>query len=397
MKKSLVALTRSAMSRKRTALRSAELARGDALALGHLRHRLAVLVRAREEEDVLPALAHVPSEHVGRDRRVRVAQVGLCVDVVDRRRDVVGHRASMLLAAARESRSLSGADNTDQPLPVSGRSSAPTVARLPRTARAVPSGRPRQSAAATTPISAASQPTSTPRPSGWPPDGPESRARAWPPCGLLPPARRPPTQPASRSPHASPRRAERESTRAHDASPGVRRATTSTRRPLPQRRVHRGPLRSGRANARREAAVPCATDPAATGPVTPGRARRPPRPPAPQRRREPERRPATRRRLGCWRDHRPRLRAGDGRRERRQEVERVAVRVPLPGLANAEMEMRLIDRPPPGRSDRADRLAAFDPVPLAHRRRRQVQVRHVVGVVRAAHADGQPGAPAEPT
>ena len=65
-----------------------ELARGDALALGHLRDRLAVLVRAGEEEHVLAALAHVAGQHVGGDRRVRVAEVGLRVHVVDRRGDV---------------------------------------------------------------------------------------------------------------------------------------------------------------------------------------------------------------------------------------------------------------------------------------------------------------------
>ena len=53
--------------------------------------RLAVLVGAGEEEDVLAALAHVPGEHVGRHRRVGVAEVGLRVDVVDRGGDVVGH------------------------------------------------------------------------------------------------------------------------------------------------------------------------------------------------------------------------------------------------------------------------------------------------------------------
>ena len=59
--------------------------------LGRLRDRLAVLVGAREEEDVLAALAHVPREHVGGDRRVRVAEVRLAVHVVDRGGDVVRH------------------------------------------------------------------------------------------------------------------------------------------------------------------------------------------------------------------------------------------------------------------------------------------------------------------
>ena len=54
--------------------------------------RLAVLVGAGEEEDILAALAHVAREHVGGDRRVGVAEVRLAVHVVDGRRDVVGHR-----------------------------------------------------------------------------------------------------------------------------------------------------------------------------------------------------------------------------------------------------------------------------------------------------------------
>ena len=61
-----------------------QLARRDALALGDVGDRLAVLVGAGEEEDVLAALAHVAREHVGGDRRVRVAEVRLRVHVVDR-------------------------------------------------------------------------------------------------------------------------------------------------------------------------------------------------------------------------------------------------------------------------------------------------------------------------
>ena len=69
-----------------------ELLRADALALGLLGDRLAVLVGAGEEEDLLAALAHVAGEDVGADRRVRVPEVGRGVDVVDRRGDVEGHR-----------------------------------------------------------------------------------------------------------------------------------------------------------------------------------------------------------------------------------------------------------------------------------------------------------------
>ena len=68
-----------------------ELLRRDALALGGERDRLAVLVGAGEEEDVLAALALVAGEDVGADRRVRVAEVRRRVDVVDRRGDVEGH------------------------------------------------------------------------------------------------------------------------------------------------------------------------------------------------------------------------------------------------------------------------------------------------------------------
>ena len=76
-----------------------ELLRRDALALGRLRHRLAVLVGAGEEEHLLAALAHVAGEDVGADRGVRVPEVGRGVDVEDRRGDVVGHRRRRTLAA----------------------------------------------------------------------------------------------------------------------------------------------------------------------------------------------------------------------------------------------------------------------------------------------------------
>ena len=53
-----------------------ELLRRDALALGRLRDRLAVLVGAGEEEHLLAALAHVAREDVGADGGVRVPEVG---------------------------------------------------------------------------------------------------------------------------------------------------------------------------------------------------------------------------------------------------------------------------------------------------------------------------------
>ena len=63
----------------------------DALGARSIRHGLAVLVGAGEEEHVLIALAHVAREHVGGDRRVSVPKVGLGVYVVDRGRDVEAH------------------------------------------------------------------------------------------------------------------------------------------------------------------------------------------------------------------------------------------------------------------------------------------------------------------
>ena len=78
----------------------AQLTRRDAELLGGLGDRLTVLVGAREKEDVLPALAHVPREHVRRDRRIRVPKMRLAVDVVDGRGDVVRHAIDSTRAAA---------------------------------------------------------------------------------------------------------------------------------------------------------------------------------------------------------------------------------------------------------------------------------------------------------
>ena len=94
MKKSLVTLMRGHQRHEALRVRSRELLGRDALALGGLRDGLAVLVGAGEEEHLLPTLAHVPRQDVGADRGVRVTQVRRRVDVVDRRRDVVGHRAT---------------------------------------------------------------------------------------------------------------------------------------------------------------------------------------------------------------------------------------------------------------------------------------------------------------
>jgi hypothetical protein len=61
------------------------------LGLGGVGDRLAVLVGAREKEDVLVALAHVAGDHVGGDRLVGVPEVGHAVDVGDRGGDVERH------------------------------------------------------------------------------------------------------------------------------------------------------------------------------------------------------------------------------------------------------------------------------------------------------------------
>jgi hypothetical protein len=76
----------------------AQLPRRDAAPLRLLSNRLAVLVGPGEEEDLLAPLPHVPSENVSGNRRIRVTKMRLTVDVVNGRRDVVRHEASMLPA-----------------------------------------------------------------------------------------------------------------------------------------------------------------------------------------------------------------------------------------------------------------------------------------------------------
>ncbi len=70
------------------------LARGPALALGRSGDLAAVLVGTGQEEDVLAQLPVMAGDDVGHDRRVRVTDVRVRVDVIDRRREVeasVGH------------------------------------------------------------------------------------------------------------------------------------------------------------------------------------------------------------------------------------------------------------------------------------------------------------------
>ena len=140
-----------------------ELARRDPEPLGLLRDRLAVLVRPGEEEHVLTALAHVPREHVGSDRRVGVPEMGLPVHVVDGRGDVVRHPPSMLPAGG----GCRGPDyrlvrtiRNPMPLPRRGRS-APPMRERPRAAARRPSSvRPRTPAARRRPAHASAQPRS---------------------------------------------------------------------------------------------------------------------------------------------------------------------------------------------------------------------------------------------
>jgi hypothetical protein len=110
-----------------------QLARGNALAVRGLGHRLAVLVGAREEEDLVPALAHVPRQDVRRDRGVRVAEVRLGVHVVDRRGDVVGHVA-MLSVGGEGPKSVrtSRADARGRPRRVATTTMATHAANQPR-------------------------------------------------------------------------------------------------------------------------------------------------------------------------------------------------------------------------------------------------------------------------
>ena len=74
MKKSFDAPRRGMSARKRSALRSASSLGSRPWRLGGVGDRLAVLVGAGEEEDVLAALAVVARHDVDRDRRVGVPE-----------------------------------------------------------------------------------------------------------------------------------------------------------------------------------------------------------------------------------------------------------------------------------------------------------------------------------
>ena len=90
MKKSFVASRTRGQRLEALGVAVGELLGLEALRLGRVGHRLAVLVGPGEEEHVLAALAVVARHDVGGDRRVRVPQMRGRVDVVDRRRDVEG-------------------------------------------------------------------------------------------------------------------------------------------------------------------------------------------------------------------------------------------------------------------------------------------------------------------
>ena len=69
-----------------------ELARREPLLRRYARHLVGMLVHARQEEGLRPALALVSNEDVADDGRVRVPDVRRRVHVVDRRCQVVAHR-----------------------------------------------------------------------------------------------------------------------------------------------------------------------------------------------------------------------------------------------------------------------------------------------------------------
>ncbi len=116
-----------------------ELARRQSERFGRLRDRLAMLVGARQEEDVLAALALVPGEDVRGDAGVRMAEVRLGVDVVDRRGDVVRHERRRIDAAPERSGIATGGATPAAVLsPASGRGAGRRPMRFPPVRRSRP-------------------------------------------------------------------------------------------------------------------------------------------------------------------------------------------------------------------------------------------------------------------
>ena len=89
MKKSFATPRRAGSARHASAIRSTYSWGASPCSLGDARHLRRVLVDPGEQERLTAALPLMTREHVGRDRRVGVADVRRRVDVVDRRRQVV--------------------------------------------------------------------------------------------------------------------------------------------------------------------------------------------------------------------------------------------------------------------------------------------------------------------
>jgi hypothetical protein len=61
--------------------------------------------------------------------------------------------------------------------------------------------------------------------------------------------------------------------------------------------------------------------------------------------------------------------------------------VTLAGVAHAEVQVRLLDRATAADAHRADAIPAADPLPRAHRQRREVEVGGLQPIARRAHGD----------
>ena len=96
MKKSFVASIDRHQPFELGRVRVGQLLRRHPRLLRRILHRLPVLIGAGQEEDVVPPLPMMPREDVRSHRRVRVPQMGLRVDVVDRGGDVEAHGAVSL-------------------------------------------------------------------------------------------------------------------------------------------------------------------------------------------------------------------------------------------------------------------------------------------------------------